>query len=463
MSGFATEKVTEDIAKLKVGGSAPDSSSSTGAAAASATAAMSQVASMKNVNEVKQCIMQQQIAALLKKIKKKEGSETHKFWDTQPMAKKDAVISELVNEAIDKNTDPEQVRQTPYSMPAGFEWCEIDVHDEGELQEFYALLAANYVEDDGGEFRFDYSKEFLMWALTVPNYRKDWHVGVRSPAKDGKPGKLMASITAVPALLQVHGVQMSVVEINFLCVHKKLRDKRLSPMLIREITRRVNLTGRWQAVYTAGALLPGCKARCRYWHRTLQPEKLIEVKFSFLPMGKTMPQHVADLDLPKKPLHAFRPMLESDVSQVTALLNTYLRTLKMSQIFEEHEVSHVLLPRENVMNSYVVQGDDGVITDFASFYNLKSSILKSTKYSELLAVYSYYNVAGSMSYEELVTDLLILAKNQGVDVFNALDLMENQSVFGNLKFGRGDGALQYYVYNWNCAQLTPQEVGLVLV
>jgi hypothetical protein len=32
------------------------------------------------------------------------------------------------------------------------------------------------------------------------------------------------------------------VEINFLCVHKRLRSKRLAPVLIKEITRRVNLT-----------------------------------------------------------------------------------------------------------------------------------------------------------------------------------------------------------------------------
>jgi len=36
------------------------------------------------------------------------------------------------------------------------------------------------------------------------------------------------------------------VEINFLCVHKKLRSKRLAPVLIKEITRRVNLKGIWQ-------------------------------------------------------------------------------------------------------------------------------------------------------------------------------------------------------------------------
>ena len=58
--------------------------------------------------------------------------------------------------------------------------------------------------------------------------------------------------------------RMPMVEINFLCVHKKLRAKRLGPVLIKEVTRRVNLTGVWQAVYTAGALLPKpvAKNRC---------------------------------------------------------------------------------------------------------------------------------------------------------------------------------------------------------
>lgn len=54
------------------------------------------------------------------------------------------------------------------------------------------------------------------------------------------------------------------VEINFLCVHKKLRSKRMAPVLIREITRRVNLQGIFQAVYTAGVVLPKPVGTCRY-------------------------------------------------------------------------------------------------------------------------------------------------------------------------------------------------------
>ena len=53
------------------------------------------------------------------------------------------------------------------------------------------------------------------------------------------------------------------VEINFLCVHKKLRSKRVAPVLIREITRRVNCRGIFQAVYTAGVVLPKPVASCR--------------------------------------------------------------------------------------------------------------------------------------------------------------------------------------------------------
>eukprot|EP01098_Paradermamoeba_levis_P004578 TRINITY_DN1959_c0_g1_i4.p1 TRINITY_DN1959_c0_g1~~TRINITY_DN1959_c0_g1_i4.p1 ORF type:complete len:155 (-),score=25.66 TRINITY_DN1959_c0_g1_i4:24-488(-) len=127
-------------------------------------------------------------------------------------------------------------------------------------------------------FRFDYSKDFLKWALTPPGFRLDWHVGVRVKSNQ----KLVGFITAIPAKIAVYGKEIDMVEINFLCVHKKLRAKRLAPLLIREITRRVNLTDVWQAVYTGGIVIPKPVASCRYWHRSLNPQKLIDVKFSHL-------------------------------------------------------------------------------------------------------------------------------------------------------------------------------------
>lgn len=61
---------------------------------------------------------------------------------------------------------------------------------------------------------------------------------------------------------------LKMVEINFLCVHKKLRSKRVAPVLIREITRRVNLQGIFQATFTAGVIIPKPVGTCRYSQTT---------------------------------------------------------------------------------------------------------------------------------------------------------------------------------------------------
>ena len=61
-------------------------------------------------------------------------------------------------------------------------------------------------------------------------------------------------------------------------------------------------------------------------------------------------------------------------------------------------------------------------------------------------------------------DALICARDEGFDVYNALDIMENGSFMKELKFGIGDGHLQYYLYNWKIKQsLNPSQVGLVLL
>ena len=60
-------------------------------------------------------------------------------------------------------------------------------------------------------------------------------------------------------------------EINFLCVHKQLRTKKLAPVFIKEITRRVNKCDIWQAVYTAGVVIPTPITAATYYHRSLNP------------------------------------------------------------------------------------------------------------------------------------------------------------------------------------------------
>jgi len=52
-----------------------------------------------------------------------------------------------------------------------------------------------------------------------------------------------------------------------------------------------------------------------------------------------------------------------------------------------------------------------------------------------------------------VGDALIIAAQAQFDVFNALTLMDNAQFLEDLKFGPGDGFLNFYLYNWRTAPL----------
>ncbi|KAL3903021.1 MAG: hypothetical protein SGILL_010608, partial [Bacillariaceae sp.] len=369
--------------------------------------------------------------------------------------------AELPEGPIVPNKETEEIRAEPYNMPPGFEWSTVDIIDPEQRQELYTLLANNYVEDDDALFRFDYSKEFLEWALTPPGYTNDLLLGVKGTSNN----KLVAFISAIPANIKVQSTHgLDVVEINFLCVHKKLRSKRLAPVLIKEITRRVNQTGVFQAVYTAGVVLPVPVASARYYHRSLNPKKLVRVGFSRLNQRMTMARMQKLFKVADQPKHALVDMTEEHVEGVQKLLSQYLESkFKLYVNFTKEDVAHWLLPRDGVINTYVLvdEQDKSKVTDMVSFYHLPSAILGSNE--TLYAAYSYYNVATTMSLMDLMKDALILANATGTDVFNALNLMENDSFLEELKFGKGDGNLQYYVYNWSCPSMKPEDVGIVLL
>ncbi|KAL0308469.1 UNVERIFIED_CONTAM: Glycylpeptide N-tetradecanoyltransferase 1 [Sesamum radiatum] len=392
-----------------------------------------------------------------------DQDSSHKFWETQPVGQfKDVGNSSLPEGPIEPPTPLSEVKQEPYNLPTLYEWTVCDMDSDEVCNEVYVLLTNNYVEDDDNLFRFNYSKEFLRWGLSPPGYFRSWHIGVRVKASK----KLVAFITGIPVKLRVRDEVVRMAEVNFLCVHKKLRSKRLAPVMIKEVTRRIHLENIWQAAYTAGVLLPTPITTCQYWHRTLHPKKLIDVGFSRLGERMTMSRAIKLYRLPSSTATVgLRKMELRDVPAVTRLLRNYLSRFVVAPVFDDDEVDHWLLPQEDVVDSYVVESPDThEITDFFSFYTLPSSILNNPNYSTLKAAYTFYNVSTTTPLLQLIQDALIIAKQKDFDVFNALDIMENEPFLKELKFGRGDGQLYYYLYNYRLKDaLQPSELGLVLL
>ncbi|GLV38320.1 N-myristoyl transferase [Carabus blaptoides fortunei] len=383
-------------------------------------------------------------------------NKQYQFWNTQPVPKMDEKITS--NEFIEQDKDISEIRAEPYSLPDGFQWDTLNLDEPLVLKELYMLLNENYVEDDDCMFRFDYPPDFLKWALQPPGWKREWHCGVRVI----KSSRLVGFISAIPATLQIYEQALRMVEINFLCVHKKLRSKRVAPVLIREITRRVHFSGIFQAVYTAGVVLPKPVGTCRYWHRSLNPKKLIEVKFSHLSRNMTMQRTLKLYKLPDQPkTPGFRKMTVADVPKAHMLLKEYLSKFNLAPIFSEEDFRHWFLPQVGIVDSFVVM-QDNEITDFVSYYTLPSTVMHHPVHKSLKAAYSFYNVSTRTAWIDLMSDALISAKQLGFDVFNALDLMDNKEFLEPLKFGIGDGNLQYYLYNWRCPSMPPSKIGLVL-
>ncbi|KAJ9122827.1 hypothetical protein QFC24_003863 [Naganishia onofrii] len=407
----------------------------------------------------------------------------HKFWKTQPVIQGAVVVggstshsnstsggaaeTETAEGPIDPPRLTTDVRTTPLPLPNGYVWSTLSPTDPHQLGEIQHLLEENYVEDPDASFRLGYTKEFLRWALGPPGWEGEWCVGVRvqGKGKEGEgEGKLVAFISGIPMDVKVRNSTFKAAEINFLCAHKKLRNKRLAPVLIKEITRRVNLKGIWQAVYTAGVVIPTPISTCRYYHRNLNPAKLVDIGFTPLSRTETISRLVRKYALPVQPLlPGFREMEERDVHGVSELLKGFMKRYEMSQVFGAvEEVRHWFLSargqgvvkggrREGqVVWSYVVEDPSTHrITDFISFYSLPSLIMKHPTHKSLETAYAFYyasdcvgfpreeeeNGSGKDTAEDkerlggrlnaLMKDCLIVAKAAGFDVFNALSLMDN--------------------------------------
>lgn len=373
----------------------------------------------------------------------------YKFWKTQPVPRFD---EKIVQEGpIDKAKTPADIPDEPYKLLGEFEWHDLDINNKAELDELYQLLHEHYVEDKDATFRFNYPPGFCEWGMKPPGWKREWHLGVRVKLTK----KLVGFISAIPTTLRVHGNVIRSVEINFLVVHKQLRGKRLLPVLIKEITRRVNKHDIWFALHTAGVVLPSPISVCRYNHRPINWTKLYEVGFSHLPQGATKAQMVAKYALNNETkTTGLRPIKSEDIDQVYKLFNEYQKRFEIIQEFDLEEFKHWILSKESVVYSYVVEGDDGRITDFFSFFLLPFSVLNNAQHDQLNIAYLFYYATESQDsgkrLTELMSDALVLAKNLKIDVFNALTCQENNLFLSPLKFSQGDGFLNFYLFNYRC-------------
>ncbi|KAF0993176.1 hypothetical protein HZS_824 [Henneguya salminicola] len=181
-----------------------------------------------------------------------DNLEDHIFWSKQPVSDTKTKLGDEINEPVNSEISSSEISKTPITLPEGFEWCTLGLKDPYILKELYRFLRENYIEDSSLVFKLEYSEETL--ALVQPGYFPECIIGIRQK----ETGELVATIAATPDELTIRGKTIRIMLVDFLCVQQKLRSKRISPVLIKEITRLSNLRGIFQALHTGAIVLPTC-------------------------------------------------------------------------------------------------------------------------------------------------------------------------------------------------------------
>ncbi|XP_010413046.1 PREDICTED: glycylpeptide N-tetradecanoyltransferase 1-like [Camelina sativa] len=338
---------------------------------------------------------------------------------TQPVEQlKDMGDTSLPEGTVEPATPLSEVRQEPHDLPSpALEWTTCDLNSDDMCAEVCNFLNQHYA-DVKQLFKENYTNEFLRWALCPPGYYQSWHIGVR--AKTSK--KLVAFISGVPERIRVHDEVVKFAKIDILCVQKSLRSTGIAHAMIKEVTRRVHLEDIWQAAYS----LPNIRAKkpvttivchCQYWMRMLNPQKLVDTGFTSYRNKEQVRRFNKANKLPDATVTpGFREMELRDVPAVTELLRNYLREFRVATDFDENDVKHWLLPRENVVHFYVVECPvTHVVTDFCSTFTVSLTIDGNLRHKTVEIAYSYYNVATQTPLPQLMKDALIVSNQKGID------------------------------------------------
>lgn len=368
----------------------------------------------------------------------------YKFWNKEPVSQlKDHVKKSseiLTDDQLKKHSD------NKFALPEGFEW-----DDKFEVDEVYSFLKKHYVASDDGEVMLYYSKDFIKWLLT----NKDNHVfaGIRVT----KTKKLAGFVSGKLLDFQLGMDKKKTCMVNFLCVHKKLRKKRMAAVLIQKITNISVSKGGYQGVFSSGKYFPTPFAELQYLHRILDYKHLVKVGFHRPDKSYDENVMIKTLSITFPKNNRIVPLEEKHIEAAIECLTKYQNKFSIYPIFSKKQFKHQFLENPIVHPFVVLNKKMDKVVDFMSYYDLDTIMRKET----IKAAYLYYYSANEVSLYDLLKEMLRMTSNEGYHLFNMLDLMGNKEQEHSLMFLPGSGKLNYNLYNYKMVALKKKQIGLV--
>lgn len=413
------------------------------------------------------------------------------FWSKQPVQREKIVSKEQQGQIEDLKYEENLRLHVTYTWLLYENLSSKDYHI---IEELYDFLYENYIQDN--TFRFKYSKKYLAWILSK-SILLILKYGIR----------IYGLITGLPVTLRVFDRQINAVYVDFFCIHKTLRGKNITQIVLREFKNTCIAKGYKQAIFNSQkSIFFSISEQIKYFHYPLNYKKLLNTGF-FGPViqsdsseettnkSKSSKSYMNKkrnqkgiLDpvrrrfyekIYNKPLDFIvlkpeitglynkkfiRPACHKDIQSILLLLNETLSKYKLSIVFDEEYVKFFFLQEPEVVFCYVITDINNQVLDMFSFYVIHSESVITKE--EIKVAYMFYVTTKHHSILEMLNCCIVAAKQKGFDLFNLLDLMDNTEAIktqnNNFKLIEGTGFTRFYMYNWRTERFKNNEIGILV-
>lgn len=385
----------------------------------------------------------------------------YSYWKTKPVANFGEIS--LVSQNIESNLENRKVYASDeeIKLPESMKWVSVDINNNESLSNVSKFLQTYYSTDDSDNFSYDYTNDFLKWAIGNDN--------ICLTIVSKKSNAICGFISASFKKITVFEATKKFAVVNFLCAHPLYRTKNIAQTLIDEITRRTVKSGIQQGCFATQRLVPTPITTLRYYNRPTNYVKL--QKYGFIDLEMMKPEKKRDPEKMQKMFDVvgdcgYIPMTLEHIEQVYKIYNTFINRYNIYVNYTLEDLSNNLLGNTNVVKSFVCVNNENIVTDFFSYYKLNYSVKNQTDKINVGYLFLY---SCNMSTGKFIEGIIKTMKNNNIDLLNVRDTMiipdiiysqqlsvdensDDESFTKSYQHGflKGSEKLHLNFFNWKC-------------
>ncbi|KCZ80064.1 hypothetical protein H312_02520 [Anncaliia algerae PRA339] len=306
-------------------------------------------------------------------------------------------------------------------------------------KEVTELIKNNYKDKTNAYISLEYSSDFIEWYF-------DNQCDLKYCLVLYYQNILIGFISGNEICLSVNKKNERVLGVNFLCIDIDYRNKLLAPLLISHLTHLANKHYILSAVFTGGRSFPFSFIKATYFHRPINPSRLIKAKY----LCAYEEPHIRKSKI-------LRIANKEDIKDILYLYNKANENMKVYEVLSLERAEKSFLPVDNAVITFVVENNSKV-TEYISYFYIYTYLSYSNTHIKAAYLHSW----SSSNIRTLLDDSFLILKDLNVDVVNCLNIGNNLPFVHNSDFLEGSGDLNYYFYNYSAGEFKKEEISFVM-